>query len=267
MALIAVLDIGKTHAKLTLIEAESGAAISTAQHPCRSVAGGAVRALDVVGIEAWLLRTLAQSSDRARIRHIMPVAHGAAVVLLDAAGDVLWAPDYEDPIFDEVIDDYLPERDPFERTLSPNLALGLNVGMVLFFLQTRQSELFERVRWILPYPQYWAWRFSRVMVSEVTSLGCHTDLWWPLEGRYSALAQRRGWLEFAAASAAGRRRARCMATPDCHVPAPGKTILHVELEPAPSIARERLHGMRRAWQEAAAVQPKQEGWDAHVGGR
>jgi sugar (pentulose or hexulose) kinase len=33
------------------------------------------------------------------------------------------------------------------------------------------------------------------MATEVTSLGCHSDLWRPIEQRYSDLAQRRGWAQ------------------------------------------------------------------------
>ena len=46
---------------------------------------------------------------------------------------------------------------------------------------------------ILLYPQYWSWRLSGVMASEVTSLGTHTDLWRPHEQAYSALARKQGW--------------------------------------------------------------------------
>jgi sugar (pentulose or hexulose) kinase len=45
----------------------------------------------------------------------------------------------------------------------------------------------------LLYAQYWAWRFSGVMASEMTSLGCHTDLWLPRDARYSGLVESQGW--------------------------------------------------------------------------
>jgi len=41
--------------------------------------------------------------------------------------------------------------------------------------------------------QYWAFRLSGVATSEATSLGCHTDLWNPWEGRFSSLVTRMGW--------------------------------------------------------------------------
>jgi sugar (pentulose or hexulose) kinase len=48
---------------------------------------------------------------------------------------------------------------------------------------------------LLPWAQYWAWFLTGRAVSEVTSLGCHTDLWAPGEGRFSPMAQRLGWAE------------------------------------------------------------------------
>ena len=46
---------------------------------------------------------------------------------------------------------------------------------------------------VLLLPQYFAWRLCDVMASEVTSLGCHSDLWRPLERAYSRLAVERGY--------------------------------------------------------------------------
>jgi sugar (pentulose or hexulose) kinase len=46
---------------------------------------------------------------------------------------------------------------------------------------------------IVPWPQYWAWLLSGVAACEVTSLGCHSDLWNPMANRPSPLAQARGW--------------------------------------------------------------------------
>ncbi len=45
----------------------------------------------------------------------------------------------------------------------------------------------------LAYPQYWSWRLSGVAASEATSLGAHTDLWRPYEGRLSSMVDKLGW--------------------------------------------------------------------------
>jgi sugar (pentulose or hexulose) kinase len=191
--LIAVFDVGKTNAKVSLVDPALGQEVWSARRANDVVSGPATRELDVVAIEAWLLESLRGAPHRERVAVIVPIAHGAAAVLVDHAGEVLAAPDYEDPCFDEVAGEYALLRDAFDLTFSPNLPQGLNLGRQLYFLQRRHPHLFGRAAHILLYPQYWAWRLSGVMSTEVTSLGTHTDLWRPHEQVYSALARKQGW--------------------------------------------------------------------------
>jgi len=191
--LIAVFDVGKTNAKLALVDPALGQEIWSVRRANDIVKGPAGRELDVAAIETWLLESLRSAPERERIAVIVPIAHGAAAVLVDHAGEVLAAPDYEDPCFDEVSAEYLPLRDSYSLTFSPGLPLGLNLGRQLFYLQTRRPELFQRSAHLLLYPQYWSWRLSGVMAAEVTSLGTHTDLWRPHEHGYSTLARKQGW--------------------------------------------------------------------------
>ena len=67
---------------------------------------------------------------------------------------------------------------------------SLNLGAQLHYQKTLFAAEFARVRTILTYPQYWAFRLTGVAAAEVTSLGCHTDLWQPREGIYSSLVER-----------------------------------------------------------------------------
>jgi sugar (pentulose or hexulose) kinase len=191
--LIAIIDIGKTNAKLSFVDAESGETTWSLQRRCTTVERSGIRALDVDGVESLLLAGLAGAPGKERIRAILPVAHGAAAVLIGASGEVITAPDYEDSIFGSVGETYRRLRDPFELTFSPFLPLGLNLGRQLYYLQQTHPELFRACRTILLYPQYWAWRLSNVMASEITSLGCHSDLWRPREADFSALAKSLGW--------------------------------------------------------------------------
>jgi sugar (pentulose or hexulose) kinase len=191
--LIAVLDVGKTNAKIALVDPALGEEIWSARRANAVVQGTATRELDLVAIEAWLLDALRGAPQRDRVSAMVPIAHGAAAVLVDHAGEVLAAPDYEDSCFDDVAAEYGALRDSFAVTFSPNLPQGLNLGRQLFYLQQRHAELFQRVAQILLYPQYWSWRLCGVMSSEVTSLGTHTDLWRPHEQGYSTLARKQGW--------------------------------------------------------------------------
>jgi L-fuculokinase len=191
--LIAVFDVGKTNAKIALVDPELGQEVWSERRANAVVQGAVMRELDVVGIENWLMGTLRGAPHRERVVAFVPIAHGAAAVLVDHSGTVLAAPDYEDACFDQVAGEYAALRDPYTVTFSPGLPQGLNLGRQLYYLQSRHSALFQRVAQILLYPQYWSWRVSGVMSAEVTSLGTHTDLWRPHDQAYSSLARKQGW--------------------------------------------------------------------------
>lgn len=187
----AILDVGKTNAKLTLWSA-AGERLARAVRPNRACRAAGYRCLDVDGIEAWAAETLRDFAKLAPVGAIVPVGHGAAAVLV--RGAELYAPpmDYEDEPPAEVRAAYEAQRDPFAATGSPRLPMGLNLGLQLHWMETLIGPWPADVR-ILPWPQFWAWRLSGVAASEPTSLGCHSDLWRPYERRASDLARRRGW--------------------------------------------------------------------------
>lgn len=191
--LLGVLDIGKTHAKLLLVDGPTGETVSCLERPCASIMRSSMRELDVAGIEQWLVTGLAESPYKAQVIALVPVAHGAAAALLSPSDRIITVPDYEDPLFESVRDAYRQVRDPFSDSLSPFLPFGLNLGRQLYFLQHRRPDLFGAATTLLLYPQYWAWRLSGMMASEVTSLGCHSDLWWPRQSHVSQMAVSFGW--------------------------------------------------------------------------
>lgn len=191
--LVALIDIGKTNAKLSLVEPHSGTEIRGSRRANAVIQGPHGRELDVKAIEQWLLAALRDAPHKERIRCIVPVAHGAAAVLLDRNHEVVAAPDYEDSCYERVSDAYRVQRDAYGSSYSPDLPLGLNLGRQLFYLEQMQPQLFSRVAHALLYPQFWAWRLSGVMASEVTSLGCHSDLWLPMDMSFSHLSDARGW--------------------------------------------------------------------------
>jgi len=203
-----VVDIGKTLSKITAWTRE-GRMIDRQVRPNEPHTLDGVRRLDFEGIGTWLGQTLARYRGHP-IEAIIPVAHGAGVVALGEDG-VLFAPlDYEQAIPDAVMAAYRAERDPFARTGSPALPDGLNLGAQVYWMERLHPEAMARAT-LVPWAQYWAWFLSGAAFSEVTSLGCHTDLWAPGEARFSPMAQRLGWADrFApvakASDVAGRLR-------------------------------------------------------------
>lgn len=187
-----VVDIGKTHGKATLWSREGHLLDRQVRPNAVSVVDG-LRRLDVAGIETWLVEALGRYREEP-VEVIVPVGHGAGVVALQG-GHAAFAPlDYEQAMPDEVLAAYRAERDPFKLTGSPCLPEGLNLGAQLFWLEILYPEAM-RSALLVPWAQYWTWFLTGRAVSEVTSLGCHTDLWAPDLGEFSPLARRKGWSE------------------------------------------------------------------------
>ena len=182
-----VLDIGKTNAKLALIDA-AGTLLAEQRRPNAVRTDGPYAHLDTDGLWDWLLATCRAFAARAHVSAIVPVTHGATAALVGDAGLVLPVLDYEAELPGVEYD-----RPAYDETLSPRLPAGLNLGRQLAWLQARFPREFSRTAHILMYPQYWAWRLCGVAASEATSLGCHTDLWNPRTQAYSSLVGRMGW--------------------------------------------------------------------------
>jgi len=188
---IAVLDVGKTSVKLAITDSQ-GSVLESRSRPNRVIDGPPYPHADTEGAWDWILTTLGELGTRHRIRCIVPVAHGACAALVDEHELVLPILDYEHDLSD-VDDEYEPLARDFEHTGSPRVPCGLNLGRQLFWLERHHRESFGRARFILTHAQYWAFRLSGVASAEITSLGCHTDLWEPSLRRFSKFADARGY--------------------------------------------------------------------------
>ena len=191
-----VIDIGKSNAKLLLLD-DSGSEVERHGRANTAVTSPlGYPALDVHGLQAWMQSTLRASPNAKRCGHAIASTHGAAMVALTDAA-LAWDPiDYE---FEKVARNgvasatFEAASDSFRDTLSPLLPAGLNAARQLFWMQNQHPQAWRKTRCLLPYPQYWAWLLSGVACSEVSSLGCHTHLWSPLQAGFSNLAITMGW--------------------------------------------------------------------------
>lgn len=187
-----VLDIGKTNVKLVLLDA-AGATLAEQRSPNGIVQEGLYPHHDTDRIWNWMLGVMRDYAQLARVDAIVPVTHGATAALVDDSGLVLPVLDYESELPAMQATAYASLRPSYSTSYSPALPAGLNLGRQLAWLARSFPVQFQRARHILMYPQYWAWRLSGVAASEVTSLGCHTDLWQPARQQYSSLVERMGW--------------------------------------------------------------------------
>jgi sugar (pentulose or hexulose) kinase len=222
---IVVLDVGKTLAKLSLWS-EMGVLLDRRTRPNRRLTAAAgYPCLDVAGIESFIAEGLKAFAGAQPIRAIVPVAHGAAAVVLLPDGSFIAPLDYEAELPQYLAQSYRGQRPPFAETGSPALPAGLNLGAQLHWLESVEADRFSHGT-IVTWPQFWAWRLSGVAACEVSSLGVHTDLWCPAAEAPSSLAVRRRWAQRLAPMRLAREvlgpvsaewRVRCGLPVDCAV--------------------------------------------------
>ncbi|WP_430511435.1 FGGY-family carbohydrate kinase [Pannonibacter phragmitetus] len=190
---IAVIDIGKTNAKVAVVDIARRQELGVRRQPNRVRTDGPYPHFDVEGLWSFFLESLKELAAEHRIDGISVTTHGASAVLLDASGKLATPVlDYEFTGPDDLASQYDALRPGFAQTGSPRLSMGLNLGAQLHWLLETQEGLRERTAQVLTYPQYWTYRLTGVAACEVTSLGCHTDLWNPFEGVFSPLVSRLG---------------------------------------------------------------------------
>ncbi|MBX4934881.1 MULTISPECIES: FGGY-family carbohydrate kinase [Rhizobium] len=190
---IAVLDIGKTNAKVVVLDSGTGAEAAVLKRPNIAVKTGPYPHYDIEALWAFALDALKSLARDPGFDAISITTHGAAAALLDRNGALAMPViDYEHEYPEAIRDAYTALRPSFAETFSPRLPMGLNLGAQLHYQKSVFPEQFAAVETVLTYAQYWAARLTGVAANELTSLGCHTDLWNPKSGTYSSLVDRLG---------------------------------------------------------------------------
>jgi sugar (pentulose or hexulose) kinase len=189
---VAVLDVGKTNVKAVIVDAGERREVAARTRPNRVLTDGSYPHFDVDGIFAFFLQSLKELNSEFEFDAVSITAHGASGALLSAEGLALPILDYEFRYPVDVEAAYDEIRPPFSETFSPRLPGGLNLGAQLHYQKAVFPEAFANAQAIVTYPQYWGWRLTGIAATEVTSLGCHTDLWRPKQGGFSSLVETLG---------------------------------------------------------------------------
>ena len=130
----AVVDIGKTHIKLLVLEDGQQQACFTSKNAPQD---GLYPHADTDGIWQWLCTTLSAYPRSGEIAALVVTTHGATAALINHnAKDrntalVMPIVDYEFDGVEECNGDYAGVRPDFSETLSPQLPAGLNLGRQL----------------------------------------------------------------------------------------------------------------------------------------
>lgn len=196
MTRVAVVDIGKTNAKLALVDLATLAESGVRRAPNTVLAAGPYPHFDTEALWGFILDGLAAMHREAPFEAIAVTTHGASAALLRRDGTLAMPVlDYEHDGPGALAAEYDALRPPFAETGSPRLPVGLNLGAQLFWQARMFPVDWAQAETVLPLPQYWSHRLSGTAASEATSLGTHTDLWNPHARRFSSLVGAQGWRE------------------------------------------------------------------------
>lgn len=191
---VAVIDLGKTNSKVALVDTQYAVELRVIKQAASSSKDGLYLSLDHQAIEAFIVDAVNTLATEFTVDAITVTTHGATAALLDTNGQLaLPVLDYECTEIDSTRSDYEVCRAPFSVTGSPALPGGLNIGAQLFWQQNQFPQQFASVKTVLTWPQYWVYKLTGERHNDVTSLGCHTDLYEPRNQRYSSLVAEQGW--------------------------------------------------------------------------
>ncbi|QNK63659.1 carbohydrate kinase [Pedobacter sp. PAMC26386] len=108
-------------------------------------------------------------------------AYGASLVYIDEYGKPLaplynYLKTYPQELQTNFYHTHGGEGNISAETASPVLG-SLNSGMQLYRLKIEKPNLYNQIRYALHLPQYLSYLVSGVEYSDLTSIGCHTQLW------------------------------------------------------------------------------------------
>lgn len=190
---IAVVDVGYTNTKIALFS-PSGEMVAERKAANRHAAGPPYPHIDPDPMLALCRSALPDLDAILPVDAVMPAAHGAAVVCIDADGNLaLPIMDYNSEPPAAIVADYRRIMPSFEEALCPLLPMAITHGLQLYWQQRMWPDAFARVRTIMPWIQYVGFRLSGVAVTEISSMSCQTHLMDSRLQQPSAMARSLGW--------------------------------------------------------------------------
>ena len=183
LPVIAIFDIGKTNKKILLFDEQYKIVFEESVQLPETNDEDGFPCEDIHALTNWVKDTFSQlmAMVEFEIRAVNFSAYGASFVHLNDH-NIPFLPLYSylkpySPRLQKCFyNDYGGESKLAIETASPVLG-NLNSGMQLYRLKYEQSDLFNSIKVSLHLPQYISFIISNKACSEITSIGCHTNLW------------------------------------------------------------------------------------------
>ena len=180
---IAIFDIGKTNKKFFLLNEAYKIVLerSVQFEETKDEDGDACE--DVQGLRAWVQQTLKDVLllKKFAVKAVNFSTYGASFVYINKAGEVVaplynYLKSYPAVLKEQFYTTYGDAEAISRATASPVLE-SLNSGMQLYRLKHTQPAVYKKVQYALHLPQYISYLVTGKAYSDITSIGCHTQLW------------------------------------------------------------------------------------------
>lgn len=180
---IAVFDAGKTNKKLLLFDEAYNIVLerSAQFEETKDEDGDACENLE--GLTTFLLRSLEEviANKAFELRAVNFATYGASFVCIGEDGKPVaplynYLKPYPEALKKKFYDTYGGETGFAFVTASPVLG-SLNSGMQLYWLKHERPGVFDKIKYALHLPQYLSFLLTGKAYSDITSIGCHTNLW------------------------------------------------------------------------------------------
>ncbi len=200
-SVIAIFDIGKTNKKLFLIDEQYRIVLEKTETFAETTDEDGEACEDLAKLTDWVLTSFgAVLNDKSYdIQAVNFSAYGASFVHLNTEGvPITPLYNYLKPL-SEVLKKQFYEDNGGEASFSRQSAspvLGnLNSGMQLYRLKYEKPDVFDNVKYSLHLPQYLSYLLTKKTYTDITSIGCHTNLWDFDKNQYADWVGEEGVLE------------------------------------------------------------------------
>lgn len=183
MNVVAIFDIGKTNKKVFLFNENYQIVWEKSVILPETVDEDGFPCEDIDELRSWVLDRL--SEVKALKEYVLKAinfsTYGASFVYVDEEGNALtplynYLKSYPEVLKRAFYKKYKGEEKFAVKTASPVLG-SLNSGMQIYRLKVENPEVFDKVKYCLHLPQYLSSLLTGQYFSDITSIGCHTNLW------------------------------------------------------------------------------------------
>lgn len=183
MNVVAIFDIGKTNKKVFLFDESYKIVWERSVNLEETVDEDGFPCEDIEVLKNWILDRLSEIKNLSDyiLKAINFSTYGASFVYVDENGKALtplynYLKDYPEALKKKFYEKYKGEEVFAVKTASPVLG-SLNSGMQIYRLKEERPELFDKVKYCLHLPQYLSFLLTGQCFTDITSIGCHTNLW------------------------------------------------------------------------------------------